>query len=70
MMRLGVSSIFDAMKFKNFLEMLKIKIKHFPKMSQIHYIRNARNFKLTFDLRWAIVLTRLSSIWKLNSNFF
>ena len=41
--RVLISSIFDAMNFQHFLEMLEIMFQHFRKMLQIHYIKNARN---------------------------
>ena len=37
------SSIFDAMNFQHFLEMLEIMFQHFQKMLEIHCIKNARN---------------------------
>ena len=39
--------------FWQFLKMLEIMLQHFWKMLEIHCIKNARNFKSTFDLRWA-----------------
>ena len=48
-----ISSIFYVMNFGHFLEMLEFNLWHFWKMSEIHYIENARNQMLTFDLRWA-----------------
>ena len=44
-----------VMNFRHFLEMLEFNLWHFGKISEIHYIKNARNYKLTFDLRWALV---------------
>ena len=38
-----LSSIFYAMNFRHFLEMLEFNLWHFCKMSEIHYIKNARN---------------------------
>ena len=32
-------------------------------MSEIHYIKNARNLKSTFDLRWANVLYAIKYKW-------
>ena len=40
--RLLISSIFDAMNFQHFLEMLEIMFQHFQKMLEIHCIKNAR----------------------------
>ena len=41
--RLLISSIFDAMNFQHFSEMLEFKFQHFQKMLEIHCIKNARN---------------------------
>ena len=51
--RLLISSIFYAMNFRHFLEMLEFNLWHFCKMSEIHCIKNSRNQESTFDLRWA-----------------
>ena len=48
-----MSSIFDAMNFQHFLEMLEIMLQHFRKMLEIHCIKDARNQKSTFDLSLA-----------------
>ena len=40
------------MNFQHFLEMLEIMLQHFQKMLEILCIKNARNEKSTFDLRW------------------
>ena len=40
-----ISSIFYVMNFWHFLEMLEFNLWHFWKMSEIHYIKNARNQK-------------------------
>ena len=45
--RLLISSIFDAVNFKHFLEMLEIMMQHFRKMLEIHCIKNARSKNLT-----------------------
>ena len=37
--RLLISSIFDAMNFQHFLEMLEFNLWYFLKMSKIHYIK-------------------------------
>ena len=52
--QLLISGIFYALNFRHFLEMLEFNLWHFCKMSEIHDIKNARNYKSTFDLRWAI----------------
>ena len=54
--RLLISSIFDAMNFQHFFEMLEIMLQLFWKMPEIHCIKNARNLKSIFDLRWLLVL--------------
>ena len=41
--RLLTSSIFYVMNCRHFLEMLEFNLWHFWKMSEIHYIKNARN---------------------------
>ena len=41
--RLLISSIFDAMNFQHFLEMLEIMLQHFRKKLELHCIKNARN---------------------------
>ena len=51
-----ISSFFYVMNFRHFLEMLELNLWHFWKMSEIHYIKNARNQKSTFDLRWPYML--------------
>ena len=38
-----ISSIFDAMNFQHFLEMLEIMLLHFWKMLEIHCTKSARN---------------------------
>ena len=46
------SSIFDAMNFQHFLEMLEIMLQHLRKVL-VYCIENATNQKSTFYLRWA-----------------
>ena len=41
--RLLISSIFDAMNFRHFLELLEIILQHFRKVLDIQCIKNARN---------------------------
>ena len=38
-----ISSIFNVTNFQHFLEMLEFNLWHFWKMSEIHYMKNARN---------------------------
>ena len=53
--------------FWHFLEMLEIMLQHFWKMLEIHCIKNARNQKSTFDLRWAYVVKYKPTFWSKNS---
>ena len=53
-----ISDIFYLMNFRLFLEMLEFNSWHFWKMSEIHCIKNARNQKSTFDLRWALDINK------------
>ena len=40
------------MNFQHFSEMPYFKFQHFQKMPEIHFTKNARNYKSTFDLSW------------------
>ena len=46
--RLLISSIFDAMNFQHFLEMLEIMLQHFREMLEIHCIKKC--YKLKVDI--------------------
>ena len=53
--QLLICSIFYVMNFRHFSEMPQIKFQHFQIMSELHYIKNARNWNSTFDLSWTYV---------------
>ena len=53
------------MNFRHFLEMLKLDLWHFWKMSEIHCIKNARNQKSTFDLRWTLYFSVVSAYFSI-----
>ena len=46
-----ISRIFHATNFRHILEMPEFNLWHFCKMLEIHYIKNVRIQKSTFDLR-------------------